>query len=122
MEAGLVTYFWIESGGGSPLVRYVGDNLIIRYYIDGEAEASIAFTPSMAAGSGVGLEGADYYNVNQSHPNQTKCGTGSGISLCGMDLVDGWPWETRWTGKAGAESSWISHIRVPFSKSFLHMS
>ena len=31
MDAGMMTYFWIESGGSSPLVRYQGDNLIVRY-------------------------------------------------------------------------------------------
>ena len=32
-------------------------------------------------------------------------------------MLDGYPWETKWIGKGGAEGSWISHIRVPFSRS-----
>ena len=43
-NAGMLTYSWIETGN-SPLDRYVGDNLIVRYYVDEETEASLAFTP-----------------------------------------------------------------------------
>ena len=34
-----------------------------------------------------------------------------------MDLLDGWPWQTRWTGKGGSEGNWILHFRVPFLRS-----
>ena len=54
-STGLLTYMWIESGNFYA-DRYIGDNLIMRYYVDGEAHASLEFTPSMMAGSGIGLE------------------------------------------------------------------
>ena len=56
VTAGMVTYFWLTSGPTDFLGRYVTDNLIVRYYIDDEPEASLVFTPAMMAGSGVGLE------------------------------------------------------------------
>ena len=34
-----------------------------------------------------------------------------------MDLLDGWPWQNRWTGKGGSEGNWILHLRVPFLQS-----
>ena len=42
------THFWITGGG--PLA--VIDNTTVRYYLDGEAAASIAFKPPLAAGVG----------------------------------------------------------------------
>ena len=114
----MLTYNWIETGN-SPLDRYVGDNLIVRYYVDEETEASLAFTPAMAAGSTVGLEGAEYYarNASDGQPCGPRPPHTAGPCTCGMDLLDGWPWETKWFGKGGAASSWISHLRVPFSRS-----
>ena len=50
-HVGVMTHFWMETGRG-PQGRYICDNNIIRYYIDGERIASLQFTPSMAAGSG----------------------------------------------------------------------
>lgn len=34
-----------------------------------------------------------------------------------MDLIDGWPWQTAWTGKSGAEGNWVLHFQIPFSHS-----
>ena len=64
VSVGLTTHFWVEAGRG-PTGRYLCDTMIIRYYVDGESTASLAFTPSMAAGSGVGLESQDYYAADQ---------------------------------------------------------
>jgi hypothetical protein len=115
-EVGMLTYSWFETGN-SAADRYVGDNMVLRYYVDDEPNASIVFTPALGAGSGVGLESAAYYTRNASsgkacgpRPPHTK-----GPEVCGMDLLDGWPWSTRWMGKGGAASSWISHLRVPFT-------
>jgi hypothetical protein len=44
---GVTTHFWATGGGGI-------DNVVFRYYIDGEAQASIVFTGGMAAGVGFG--------------------------------------------------------------------
>ena len=41
-----MTHFWMTIGGGYE------DGMIIRYYVDGEDEASIEYTPSMACGVG----------------------------------------------------------------------
>ena len=64
VSVGLTTHFWVEAGRG-PTGRYLCDTMIIRYYVDGESRASLAFTPSMAAGSGVGLESQAYYAADQ---------------------------------------------------------
>ena len=74
------------------------------------------------------MEGLAYYQVNTSDPTRSNCNAtfGDGAcghpstcgATCGQDLLDGWPWETRWVGKGGAMSSWISRMRAPFSKSF----
>jgi len=45
-DIGVLTHFWTTYGTS------VDDGVIIRYYIDGETNASIVFTPSMACGVG----------------------------------------------------------------------
>jgi len=45
-DVGVMTHFWITQGNPS------GDQTLIRYYVDGELNASIAFEPSMACGVG----------------------------------------------------------------------
>ena len=121
---GLTTHFWFEGGRG-PMGRYLTDTMIIRYYVDGEANASLTFTPAMAAGSGVGLESLEYYSADQdAEPRGSKpCAERlqenrhAVLDQCGMDLLDGWPWQNRWTGKGGSEGNWILHLRVPFLRS-----
>jgi hypothetical protein len=78
--------------------------------------ASLSFTPSMAAGSGEGLETMDYYRADQNAQprGSTFC---KETDQCGMDLLDGWPWQNKWTGKGGSEGNWILHLRVPFYSS-----
>ena len=66
-EVGVANYFWIQAGT-SPYERYVTDTLVIRYYVDGEANASLVFTPAMAAASSVGRAGASYYAANATAP------------------------------------------------------
>jgi len=46
---GVMTHFWIT---GSPALGAGTDNATVRYYVDGEVEASIQFKPSLAAGVG----------------------------------------------------------------------
>lgn len=117
-DVGMLTYAWIETGD-SAIDRYIGDNLIMRYYVDDESEAAIVFTPALGAGSSVGLESAEYYaqNASSGAPCDQRPPHTAGPETCGMDLLDGWPWSTRWFGKGGAASSWISHMRVPFTRS-----
>eukprot|EP01043_Picozoa_sp_COSAG02_P017101 COSAG02_NODE_768_length_17375_cov_52.865015_17_plen_324_part_00 len=117
-NVGMLTYSWIETGN-SASDRYVGDNLIMRYYVDDESEAAIVFTPALGAGSSVGLESAEYYakNASSGNPCSQRPPHTAGPETCGMDLLDGWPWSTKWFGKGGAASSWISHMRVPFTRS-----
>ena len=64
-----LNHFW-SAGGKGAVGMYIADTQIVRYYIDGEATASIEFTPSMAAGSGIGFEGLDYYasGLNAKEP------------------------------------------------------
>ena len=70
----------------------------------------------MAAGSAVGREPMLYYQLDaNSTPRGSKnCTT---TDQCGMDLLDGWPWQHRWAGKGGSEGNWILHFQVPFSSS-----
>ena len=51
----VMTHFWCAGStweAENPMAT--ADNLIIRYYIDGETQASVVFTPSTAAGVGFG--------------------------------------------------------------------
>merc|ERR1719261_2386550 len=34
-----------------------------------------------------------------------------------MDLLDGWPWETKYTGKLDGDGQWFVKLPVPFLKS-----
>ena len=61
-----------------------------------------------------------YYKVNASDPSRSNFTVNpkvEGPNTCGQDLIDEWPWNTKWVGKGGAEVSWISHMQVPFAKS-----
>lgn len=61
---GVMTHYWSTAGPG------VLENAIVRYYVDGETTASIAFAPPMAAGIGFG---------DSSAPRGTKwIGIGAG--------------------------------------------
>ena len=115
-HVGVMTHFWMETGRG-PQGRYICDNNIIRYYIDGERIASLQFTPSMAAGSAVGREPLSYYLQNQNATPRGSTACAAGQDGCGMDLIDGWPWQTAWTGKSGAEGNWVLHFQIPFARS-----
>ena len=45
---GVMTHFWVTAPVGTL------DDVIIRYYVDGEEEAAVAFSPPLAAGIGFG--------------------------------------------------------------------
>ena len=57
-STGVMTHFWITGFQAIPGQRFRGfngsgtDSATVRYYIDGEKTASIAFNPPMAAGVG----------------------------------------------------------------------
>lgn len=94
---------------------------VVRYYIDDEPNASLVFTPAMAAASSVGREGAVYYATNATDPARGECANKpahvKGPVLCGQDLLDGWPWAAPLFGKGGASGSWLHHFPVPFARS-----
>ena len=47
-----MTHFWMTGALGSPAAGPWLAHTLVRYYIDGELEPSIAFTPPLAAGVG----------------------------------------------------------------------
>lgn len=104
---GMTTYFWMEAGRGGN-GRHFTDTSILRHYVDGEETASVVGSVSMLAGSGVGLENASYYTLNQSATprGSTECvnDANGAQDQCGIDMLDGWPWQTKWTGKVHADS------------------
>ena len=52
-----------------------------------------------------------YYTLNQSATprGSTACvDDANGVQdQCGMDMLDGWPWQTKWTGKVRADSEML---------------
>lgn len=95
-----LNHFWSAGGKGS-LGQYVADRQLIRYYIDGETTASIAFEPAMASGSGIGWEGPSYYaaGLNAKEP----WGPDMSNDLIGHSAETGGGWHNR--------------FKVPFSRS-----
>ena len=79
----------------------MADRQLIRYYIDGETTASIAFEPAMASGSGIGWEGPAYYEagLNEKEP----WGPNMSNDLIGHSAETGGGWHNR--------------FKVPFSRS-----
>lgn len=79
----------------------MADRQLVRYYIDGEATASIAFEPAMASGSGIGWEGPAYYaaGLNAKEP----WGPDMSNDLIGHSAETGGGWHNR--------------FKVPFSRS-----
>ena len=51
-SGGVMTHFWITGLQEHSWIKGSTDNATVRYYVDGEAQASIEFQPSMAAGVG----------------------------------------------------------------------
>jgi len=76
---GVMTHFWMTAMAG------VADGTIVRYYIDGEASASIAFRPPLACGSALDAEASAAA-----------------------------PWGTKWFGKGAKDGAWFHNFRVPF--------
>lgn len=95
-----LNHFW-SAGGKGAAGQYTADRQIIRYYIDGEAEPSIEFEPAMAAGSGIGWEGLDYYNrgLNGKEP----WGPEMSNSMMGHSAQTGGGWHNR--------------FKIPFARS-----
>eukprot|EP00041_Stephanoeca_diplocostata_P013928 m.249343 g.249343 ORF g.249343 m.249343 type:complete len:445 (-) comp19517_c0_seq1:240-1574(-) len=81
-HVGVMNHFWSTC---SPAAE---TNLLVRYYIDGEANASIAMHPAMAAGTGFD---------DPSAPWGTK-------------------WIGLGAGKGGGQA-WFHNIKIPFQKS-----
>lgn len=95
-----LNHFWSAGGKGS-LGQYVADRQLIRYYIDGETTASLAFEPAMASGSGIGWEGPLYYaaGLNAKEP----WGPDMSNDLIGHSAETGGGWHNR--------------FKVPFARS-----
>lgn len=75
---GTMNHFWLTP---------CSESLIVRYYVDGEQNASIAFHPWLASGYGP-----------WQHNNSP-------------------PWGTKWFGKASKHGSWSWNFPVPFQES-----
>jgi hypothetical protein len=82
---GVMTHFWItgmEQGHSSDPAATSWfnsngtDNIIVRYYIDGEANASIGFKPPMAAGVGFSDGNADGDPTGMAHRLIGRAGMG----------------------------------------------
>ena len=111
---GMVTHFWstaveeFQGGVDSGVTTY-------RYYIDGEAEASVVFTPREAAGVVFDPVG-ECADPECKHPAPM-----SGYDFpepSGLDLVSAKvPWGTEWVGKTSDMDGWFTNLRVPFYKS-----
>ena len=93
-HTGVITHLWTTT---TPACE---PDYILRYYIDGEKQASLEFTPAMANGVGFDAEKGD-----QS---------------------DGAPWSTKWFGLGAGNhrnrynktgQAWWSNIRIPFQRS-----
>lgn len=76
---GVMTHFWMTASNPVP------DGTMVRYYIDGEKEASIQFLPPLACGTAL---------------NATS--------------DDSAPWGTKWFGKGAKDGAWFHNFRVPF--------
>jgi len=125
-SAGLMTFADFTSGKNN-VGRFIGDNVIIRYYIDDDVKPLLEFVPGAAAGSFVHLEGLNYYTTKydpRTGGPGSRCQPVRGPEgvYCGMDLVDSdsndggfQPWMTKWSGKLGPEGSWTLSFRIPFS-------
>lgn len=122
--AALMTFLWTV-GGKECHGRFIYDNVIIRYYLDGATTAQLEFFQGAAAGSFVHLESKDYYTSSYDpatgHAGKPCEGF---VPYCGMDLADSdtndgtfQPWMTKWAGKNGAEGNWVNHFRIPFYSS-----
>lgn len=80
---GVMTHFWVT--GGSV------DDIFVSYFIDGEAEASIVFSPAMACGQGFPADMA-------SDPVST-----GGLYHAGAKM-----------GKAAPQGGWYHYYKIPF--------
>jgi hypothetical protein len=93
-------HFW-SAGGKGPVGTYIADRQTVRYYIDGEASASIEFEPAMACGSGIGYERLPYYQAG--HNMREPWGPEMSNSMMGHSARSGGGWHNR--------------FKVPFSRS-----
>ena len=125
---GVITHFWVTGGDyvcGEPSGKcqpplnssnnwnpYI-DHIIVRFYVDGETEASIAMTPAMACGTG---------------PFSSRTVAGFFPRDGGVQTPTGWtpptkmgmtraPWQSKYFGKGSANGGWWWNVRVPFAKS-----
>lgn len=79
---GLASWFWTTGGT---------DNVLVEYYIDGEANASVAFQPSLACGQGF----PQYIGSDPTSP--------TGLFSAGSHI-----------GKAGSVAGWYMQHKIPF--------
>ena len=99
-HGGYLNHFW-SAGGKGPIGTYIADRQVVRYYIDGEPSASIAFEPAMACGSGIGYERLGYYQAG--HNMKEPWGPEMSNSMMGHSARSGGGWHNR--------------FKVPFARS-----
>jgi hypothetical protein len=58
-----------------------------------------------------GFRPGQYYTLNQSATprGSSECvnDANGAQDQCGIDMLDGWPWQTKWTGKVRADSEML---------------
>lgn len=116
-----MTFLWTV-GGKERHGRFIYDNVIIRYYIDGGVAPQLEFFQGAAAGSFVHQESQEYYLTSYDPKTGQPGAPCEGFTpYCGMDLADSdtndgtfQPWMTKWAGKNGAEGNWVNNFRIPF--------
>ena len=123
---GVITHVWITGGDyhcGEPNGKcmpplnssnnwnpYI-DHVVLRFYVNGEAEASIAVTPAALCGVG---------------PFSSRTEASFYPPDGGVETPDGWtpptkrgmtkaPWSSRYFGKGAADGAWWSTVRIPFA-------
>jgi hypothetical protein len=98
VAVGMVTHFWSTACGGRSIDWATESGIAVyRFYIDGEANASVVFQPRMAVGLGFDPNGL------QSSP----AGNTSLVEPWGMDLV----------GKLSDMDGFYVKFRIPFYQS-----
>lgn len=94
---GVITHLWATA------FHPILSDTLIRYYVDGEKNASIQFQLSMACGVGFDDQFNPWYVAT---------------SLVLLEFLLRFRARgTKWFGKGAADGSWFNNFRIPFQKS-----
>eukprot|EP00039_Didymoeca_costata_P003025 m.64612 g.64612 ORF g.64612 m.64612 type:complete len:399 (+) comp11660_c0_seq2:105-1301(+) len=117
-----LTHFWITGGtymcgddktacdgslAGAGVWNPFVDFVVFRYYIDGETNASIVFSPNMACGVGPFANRTESSNSPPSGPSPFSTKTNETNA----------PWSSKYFGKGSADGGWFLNVKVPFQRS-----